>query len=262
VAASALVLLGTGSAASPPPDSQSVSCGAVDGAAALLGDQAKRYIIVGERHGTAQIPAFFAELACLAAAQGPLIVGLEMEADQQQALDTFLRSDGSASARQAWRRQKHWRLRDGRGSAAMWALVERLRQLKAGGRDVTAIAFMHQANTPEARERAMAEAWARALAGRTEARLLVLIGSVHAESEPVGHSIPAASFVPPRERLTLGYVPQEALRCTPLACPAGIAAGRAGILARAPAAWRWPRFDAYYAVGRPFSASGPAPESP
>jgi hypothetical protein len=144
----------------------------------------------------------------------------------------------------------------------MWALVERLRQLKAGGRDVTAIAFMHQANTPEARERAMAEAWARALAGRTEARLLVLIGSVHAESEPVGHSIPAASFVPPRERLTLGYVPQEALRCTPLACPAGIAAGRAGILARAPAAWRWPRFDAYYAVGRPFSASGPAPESP
>jgi hypothetical protein len=133
-------------------------CRAVGGAEALLSQSAQRYIIVGERHGTAEVPALFGDLACLASAQGPLIVGLEMEADQQAALDSFLSSDGSLLAQQAWRRSKHWTLRDGRGSEAMWAMIERLRRLKAEGRDVSALALMHQANSVEARESAMAEA--------------------------------------------------------------------------------------------------------
>jgi hypothetical protein len=233
-------------------------CENVEGAEALLSNPEKRYIIVGERHGTAETPAFFGDLACLASAKAPLIVGLEMEADQQPALDVFLASDGSTAAKQAWRRAKHWQLRDGRGSSAMWTMIERLRRLKAGGRAVTAIAFMHQAGTVELRERAMADAWHAALNARKDARLLILIGSVHAESEAIGQSVPAASYVPQRARLTLSYVPWEAVRCGPYLCRG---AGRPRILTEAPAEWRWPRYDAYYTVGRRFSPSAPAPES-
>jgi hypothetical protein len=232
-------------------------CRAVGGAEALLSQSAQRYIIVGERHGTAEVPALFGDLACLASARGPLIVGLEMEADQQAALDAFLSSDGSLLAQQAWRRSKHWRLRDGRGSEAMWAMIERLRTLKAQGRDVSALAFMHQANSIEARESAMAEAWRAALKNRPEARLLILIGSVHAESEPVGQSIPAASFIPAQLRLTLGYVPWEAIQCRSLGCRSVTNSSGAQILRQAPAEWRWPRYDAYYTVGRTFTRSPP-----
>jgi hypothetical protein len=253
-----LMLSGASSAAA---GAQTSACGNVAGAEALLSNPEKRYIIVGERHGTAETPALFADLACLASAKGPLIVGLEMEADQQPALDAFLASDGSAAARQAWRRAKHWKLRDGRGSIAMWMMIERLRGLKAEGRDLTALAFMHQASTVEARERAMADAWRAASDARKDARLLILIGSVHAESEAVGQSVAAASFVPQRARLTLSYVPWEAVRCGPYLC-GGAGAGTPRILADAPAEWRWPRYDAYYTVGRRFSPSAPAPESP
>jgi hypothetical protein len=255
---SILMLSGASSASAP---AQASACRNVEGAEALLSDREKRYIIVGERHGTAETPALFGDLACLASAKGSLIVGLEMEADQQPALDAFLASDGSAAARQAWRRAKHWQLRDGRGSIAMWMMIERLRRLRAEGRDLTAIAFMHQASTVEARERAMADAWRAAMDARGDARLLILIGSVHAESEAIGQSVPAASFVPQRARLTLSYVPWEAVRCGPHPC-GGAGAGRPRILGEAPAEWRWPRYDAYYTVGRRFSPSAPPPESP
>jgi hypothetical protein len=248
-------------AANASADQQAPLCRNVEGAEALLSNPEKRYIIVGERHGTAETPALFADLACLASAKGPLIVGLEMEADQQRALDAFLASDGSAAARQAWRRARHWQLRDGRGSTAMWTMIEELRRLKAKGRDLTAIAFMHQASTVEARERAMADAWRAALDARKDARLLILVGSVHAESEPIGQSVPAASFVPRRVRLTLSYVPWEAVRCGPYLCRSA-GAGNPRVLAQVPAEWRWPRYDAYYTVGRRFTPSAPAPESP
>jgi hypothetical protein len=248
-------------AAGASVDEQGSMCRNVEGAEALLSNPGKRYIIVGERHGTAETPQLFADLACVASAKGPLIVGLEMEANQQAPLDAFLASDGSAAARQAWRRAKHWQLRDGRGSIAMWAMIDRLRQLKAAGRDLMAIAFMHQAATVEGRERAMADAWRAALEARPDARLLILIGSVHAESEPVGQSVPAASFIPQRSRLTLGYVPCEAVRCGPHLCR-GAGGRQPRILAQAPAEWRWPRYDAYYSVGRPFTPSAPVPQSP
>jgi hypothetical protein len=254
---SALVLAGPLSASELRQD---VDCSPVAGADALLGKSEKRYIIVGERHGTAEIPPLFGDLACLASASGPLIVGLEMEADQQPALDAFLSSDGSAEAKRAWRRAKHWRLKDGRGSVAMWNMIDRVRQLKAQGRDVTALAFMRQAGSVEARERAMADAWTAALADRGDARLLILIGSVHAESELIGQSVPAASFVPRSARVTLSYVPWEAIRCGFAPCPAS-AAGRR-ILDKAPSEWRWPRYDVHYTVGVPFTPSGAVPDSP
>ena len=253
-----LMLTGASYASADEPVSL---CRDVEGAEALLSKPEKRYIIFGERHGTTEAPSLFADLACLASAKRPLIVGLEMEADQQPALDAFLASDGSAAAKHAWRRAKHWQLRDGRGSNAMWMMIERLRQLKAEGRDLTAIAFMHQAPTVESREQGMADAWHAALDARKDARLLILVGSVHAESEPIGQSVPAASFVPQRARLTLNYVPWEAVRCGPYPCRGG-GARTPRILANVPSEWRWPRYDAYYTVGRPFTPSAPPPELP
>ena len=244
-----------------PPARASDGCRSVEGAEAIFGQSAKRYYIVGERHGTAEIPALFGDLACVASATGPLIVGLEMATAHQLALDAYLSSDGSPGAQAVWRSAKHWSLRDGRGSAAMWSMIERMRQLKQQGRDLSAIAFMHQSDTPEGREQAMAEAWRAALKERGDARLLILIGSVHAEVEPIGNSVPAASFIPKELRLTLSYVPWGDLRCSPDGCPAVSAAGTPRILRRAPPGWSWPRYDAYYTVGRPFSPSPPLEEA-
>jgi hypothetical protein len=232
-------------------------CRAVEGAEAIFGDPAKRYFIVGERHGTAETPELFGDLACLASASGPLIVGLEMEAAHQSALDAYLASDGSSGPQAAWRNAKHWKLKDGRGSVAMWVMIDRLRLLRQQGRDLRAIAFMHQADTVEGRERAMADAWKAALDERPDAKLLILIGSVHAETEAIGHSVPAASFVPKKLRFTLSYVPWEVVRCAPHGCPAVASAGAPRILRRAPSEWSWPRYDAYYTVGRPFRQSPP-----
>ena len=107
----------------------------------------------------------------------------------------------------------------------------------------------------------MADAWRAALKARPGARLLILIGSVHAESEPIGQSVPAASFIPQRERLTLSYVPWEAVRCGPYLCR-GSGHRTPRILAQAPAEWRWPRYDAYHTVGRSFTPSPPVAKSP
>jgi hypothetical protein len=229
----------------------------VKGAERISDQSESRFIIVGERHGTAETPALFGDLACLASASGPLIVGLEMEADHQTALDAFLSSDGSDAAKAAWRSRKHWQLRDGRGSIAMWGMIDRLRQLREGGRDISALAFMLPAASPEARERALADAWQAPLAKRKDARLLALVGSVHAETEAVGTFQPAASFLPPESRLTLSYVPWEAMRCGAVACVSITRSGPAQILSAAPAEWRWPRYDAFYTVGRRFTASPP-----
>ena len=140
-------------------------------------------------------------------------------------------------------------------------MIERVRQLKAEGRDVTVLAFMHQAASVDGRERAMADAWVAAPEARLDAPLLILIGSVHAETEPVGQSVPAASFVPPRARRTLSYVPWTAMRCGLGPCPKG-STGTARILDKAPAEWRWPRYDVHYTVGRAFTPSGPVPDMP
>ena len=56
--------------------------------------------MVGEQHGTNEMPAYVARLACSILRNGkPLILALETPASNQLALNDYMDSDGSEAAR-------------------------------------------------------------------------------------------------------------------------------------------------------------------
>lgn len=230
----------------------SPSCTPIVGSALVLAHEDKRFIIVGERHGTSEIPALFSDLICAALSRGPVVVGLEIQADQQESLDRYMASEGDEAARLALLSNKHWRSTDGRASEAMFQLIDNVRRLGKAGKPVSLRALMPMGDSPEAREGAMGDAWKSSLAGRPDSLLLMLVGSIHAEREPMGNFTPAAHALPSAQTLTLGY----------------FTSGKRGIFVDAPAAWRWPHVDLYYSVGTPLSSSAisravhPTPSSP
>lgn len=100
----------------------------VRGAAEMLrpGD----IILIGEVHGSSEIPAVVGALMSEALACGLHVeLGLEMELSptERSRMDTFLASDGGAAARAALLRGEHWRFEDGRASKAVLELVEQAR---------------------------------------------------------------------------------------------------------------------------------------
>jgi hypothetical protein len=108
-------------------------CRPIEGFTAALGRA--RVFLLGEIHGTEQSPAFVAEAACLALRAGnDVTVALEIFAAEQERIDRFLGSSGGATAKTELLAGPFWRLarQDGRESAAMLALLERLRTLAPG----------------------------------------------------------------------------------------------------------------------------------
>ncbi|MDQ3074876.1 MAG: hypothetical protein M3Q88_04600 [Pseudomonadota bacterium] len=229
-----LAAAAVGALAAPP-----FQCAELSGAHLVINDASKPFIIVGERHGTAEIPMFFANLVCLAASKGPVVVGLEFEPDQQSSLDTYLASDGAIAARSALLTERHWGYPDGRASEAMFRLLDQLRQLKLSGQAITVLAFMRNTADPDRREQAMATAWQESLEAKPGAKLLALVGAVHAERERLGNFVPAAHWLPRDRTITLNYV----------------ASGPRGVVSVVSPKFRWPRYDLWYSVGQPFSRS-------
>ncbi|WP_250064926.1 calcium-binding protein [Stenotrophomonas mori] len=148
-----------------------------------------RVIVLGERHGTREVPALVRELIEAYAADGlPVRLALELPTSENPALAAYMASTGTAEARTALRGTAYWNVRgrwhDGRRNEDVLDLVEAARALRARGRDVQAFGFDRVlpaalAGTG-ARDRAMAgkvRARARALPGN--GRLLVLTGNLH-----------------------------------------------------------------------------------
>ena len=156
-------------------------CPPVAGQELLWASPSTRYVVFGELHGTAQLPALFADVVCGASRNGAVVVGLEYDRPYQPALDAYLASDGGPGAREALMIGMEWPssgFTDGRTSEAMLALIERLRLLKAAGADLSVVAFRppfdpsaHAAEGQTAGERAMAQSWrAIAMAGHSICR--------------------------------------------------------------------------------------------
>lgn len=148
-----------------------------------------RVIVLGELHGTREVPALLRELMEAYAADGaPVRLALELPTGENPALATYMSSAGTAEARAALRGTKYWtvrsRMHDGRRSEDMLDLIEAARVLRAQGRDVQVFGFdrvlpAEMAGTG-ARDRVMAEeVRARAEALPKNGRLLVLTGNVH-----------------------------------------------------------------------------------
>ena len=108
-----------------------------------------RAILVGEMHGTTEMPAAFGEMVETAASSGKRIaVALEFDRRWQADIDAVMDAPDMASAKAAFAERATF---DGRSSGAMRNLLYRLRQLKQDGADihVFAIDFWEHAGEPK-----------------------------------------------------------------------------------------------------------------
>jgi hypothetical protein len=283
-------VFGLASCATPVPGgssaSSSLACLALPGADEILAMDEKRYILFGELHGTAETPELVGDFACLAARRGPVVLGLEMPADEQPALDAYLASDGSPAARAALVRGWHWGNSSGLDSEAIAALIDRVRTMQFAGLPIRLLAF-RAASTANGigneGDRAMAVAWRTSIAGNPRARLVALVGDAHAFRSASGTVEPAAMHLPQEEvfNLIAARVGGEAwnciapagasqpggaseLDCSPHPVPNAVPpVPPRGILPIVPQAPESRFFDRWYSPGRPFTASPPArPRTP
>jgi hypothetical protein len=159
-------------------------------------------VLVGEVHGTAEAPAFFASLVCAAAARAGdagVVVGVEMARSDQEALDAFLAAASPEAGRPRLLAASHFadEWRDGRDSRAMLGLLEDLHRWRAAGfgLEVVAIDVAPGEGTAAEREAAMAERLAAAIAAHPGATTLAYTGNLHSRTVPGAPWDPDLAFM-------------------------------------------------------------------
>lgn len=187
-------------------NASALDCGpAIPGIDAILSTSG--VVLFGEIHGTAEIPEFIGSVICQAAERGLAVrAAFEMGSDQQDSLDTFLDSQGTAGDRQRLLASSHWQgppFADGRSSEAMFGLLERLRRLRRAGANVQAVgietARNHSTGLYGDRDYSMAVGLKEIVDSNPDALVIGLMGSYHAGCAafqhgngyvyPVGHHL-------------------------------------------------------------------------
>lgn len=172
-------------------------------AAALIAAEVgnRPMVMLGEIHGTIEIPVITGELAArwtIGSEKRPLLLGLEAAGSDQGRVDRYLASKGTAADRASLLAGTHWTepRHDGRDSRAMAALIERIRALRSSGADIS-IAMFDAAGKGE-RDARMAASLRSAVKAHPAARVLVLTGNVHAMTgKPPEMYSDGKLFVPP-----------------------------------------------------------------
>jgi len=254
---------------STSPIEATASCKPIDGAREMAAGTSKiRFLIIGEVHGTNEIPALFGELACEIARGRSITVALEFPATSAIALNKYLSSNGDAQSRNLLLRSPIWQrsTADGRSSKAMLALIERLRQLRASGAKIRLAGFQPTdvVNLDQHYyELAMASNWSRIADEAPESLNLILVGQIHAIKSPSQQLpfAPAASHLKPADVLSLRSEPisGEAWNCREEGCGVHVLSGTPGeaqYVARFAA--ETGGFDGVYSIGTRYSASEPA----
>jgi hypothetical protein len=147
---------------------------------------ARRLVLLGEMHGTEQAPEFVGTIACHAASEGfPILVALELPAQSNSQLQDFLESNGTAGDRRKYLESAGWQRNwhDGRSSAAMLQLVDRLRSLKRAGATIQ-VTGVDQPWTGDVRDSAMADAIEGLRRDHMDRPMFVLVGNLHAQTAP------------------------------------------------------------------------------
>lgn len=147
-----------------------------------------RLILLGEMHGTREIPRLVAHVVEQYAAEGPVLLGLEIPGSGQPHLRRYLESAGTHADRAQLLATPFWNVQgdqhDGRRSHDMLDLIEQVRQLRAQGRDVSLLAYDAEPGRRidgNQRDRIMAARVRASFNALTRGRLLVLTGNVHAK---------------------------------------------------------------------------------
>ena len=139
-------------------------------------------VLLGELHGTQQVPHFVAQSACQIVTQGiPVTVGLEVPDMNQEALDTFLYSAGQEQDWSKLMASPFWRspYPDGRNSEGIAYLIEDLRKLRSQGLDVNIFAYDRPPLEGDKREEYMAHKVLEVANVSSKRVLLVLSGNLH-----------------------------------------------------------------------------------
>lgn len=233
-----------------------------------MSDRSVQYLIVGDYHGTTEIPAFFADLICAALEEGRSVNAvLEWPATANPAIGSYLASAGSPQDRRALV-SALGASTDGRMSTAMLDLMDGLRGFRAEGRTIRVSAIQPSEIRAGGHEAAMATLLQAASQAHPDDLNLVLVGNVHAMKSPAPQMPdlkPMAALLPAARTITIntvGYFGQ-AWNCR------GMPGGEAPVCQAWPlrAGEPGPRrinltpddslFDGRYSVGSPFTASGP-----
>lgn len=148
-------------------------------------------LVFGEMHGTTQAPAFFLGAVCatLRMPEVPIVlVGLEFPLEQAEPLARYLASAGTDGDKTMLLATPFWNRaeQDGRTSSAMYGLVEALRVLGGSDSRLRVVVFDDRSGGDAAaqREARMAAKLEAALANHPDARMLVLVGNLHAKRTP------------------------------------------------------------------------------
>lgn len=154
-------------------------------------------VVVGETHGTLEIPLLVATLVRSAPSETKTVLCLEIPHTEQELLNTFLNSEGNNQAVQALLAGPHWSMRDGRAGTGHFNLLELSRRLVNEGRNLRIVAIdIDPAELPKIgsddfrqddvfaiarkRDKVMAENVAAVAKEHPESNLIVLVGNVHA----------------------------------------------------------------------------------
>lgn len=157
---------------------QNAGCGPIGGFNQSIEPNA--VLLVGELHGTDQSPGFVGEFVCTALSYGyEVTLGLEIPDAESAAVETFLRSDGSDTARDALLAGPFWtaEFKDGRQSTAMLKLLEDLRQHTTMGETLEVVLL--DAYDVDDRDAAMAERLLESINEDTYAIAIALTGNLH-----------------------------------------------------------------------------------
>jgi hypothetical protein len=218
-------------AASCTTSASRFDCAPPANASVLYADPQVHFILLGEHHGTNEMPAAAAELACAAAQSRRVLLALEIPEDEQTRLRRYVRGEIDVpdviSSSPFWERGV-----DGRNSAAMLGLLTRMRELRERGLDIDVAAVTPRGVGAEERARVeaqfeLAEGVDRArsfsdlfmadrlIRGRAEAEaslVIMLVGSAHADREVRQRSFlnPASGQVTRHPTIALGgALPRE-----------------------------------------------------
>jgi len=240
------------------------TCPPLPGIEAVLARPGLTYLLFGEYHGTAEMPALVADALCHAKARSrPVVLAVELPTDAQPALDRYARTGGLAdlAAYAAWASD------DGRVSRGVRDLIAAARRL--GIKTVAFDSFWTGGVSPE-REQSMADALARQGAG---GRLVIaLTGAGHADKEGFTSRTPpvlsAAGRLPAPQTLSLTFARpggrfwgcQAANGAPSDGCKAYEMPAREPVRPRGIVLDPGYRggFDGFYSTGAPYSASQPA----
>lgn len=185
-----------------------------------------RILLVGETHGTMETPAVVSALVESTATRAPVVVGLEIPIEECAAIGAYLASEGSGHDRRKVTAGRFWQRthQDGRSSAAVFGLIEDIRQFRGRGWEVALECFDSREIPGGSTNDAAMAAALRGIVGRhpgAETRFVMLVGNYHATDRSDAREATMASLIgdlAPFNMLVSSRAPGSSWNCIDRIC--------------------------------------------